>query len=49
MFKGEGPKGNYKKLDRDLNIKVWGLKHNYEKKHGNFCKIARTDIEIKEK
>jgi hypothetical protein len=35
-----GPNHNYKKLISDQNKKLWGIKYNFEKVQGCFCKIA---------
>jgi hypothetical protein len=37
----KGPNCNYKKLNRDLNVKLHGLKYNYENVQGFFYKILR--------
>jgi hypothetical protein len=35
----KGPNCNYKKLNMDLNVKLQGLKYNYEKVQWCFCQI----------
>jgi hypothetical protein len=34
---------NYKNINRDLNIKLQGLKHNLKKDQECFCKIPGSD------
>jgi hypothetical protein len=36
----QGPNCNYKKIIRDLNVKLQGLKYNFEKVQGVKCTIS---------